>query len=127
LEDQAMKLFAALFASACLVGCAGSPVGDAIAGPERLAVRDDATCQSYGAAPGSDAYAQCRMMTANNRHAGHQAAYNRAAIGMAMASQPAPVAQPVQWINPPPQTVIVQPRPNYLQDSINAHMQDKRF
>jgi hypothetical protein len=122
-----MKLFAALVSSACLVGCAGSPVGDAIAGPERLAARDDATCQSYGAAPGSDAYAQCRMMTANNRHAGHQAAYNRAAVGMAMASQPAPAPQPVQWINPPPHRVIVQPQPNLLQGSINHHMQANRF
>ena len=28
---------------------------------EKLAARDDATCQSYGAKPTSDIYVQCRM------------------------------------------------------------------
>lgn len=35
-----------------LAGCAS---------PERLAARDDATCQGYGAKPGSDVYIACRM------------------------------------------------------------------
>lgn len=39
---------------AVLAGCAPSR--------EQLAKQDDASCLSYGARPGSDAYVQCRVM-----------------------------------------------------------------
>lgn len=42
--------------------------------PEQLAERDDATCQSYGAAPGSSAYTDCRLRVAQERRQAIQAA-----------------------------------------------------
>lgn len=53
-------------------------------GPSRqqVAADDDATCQSYGAAPGSQAYIECRMRRDTTRMEGDNA--RRAAI----ASQP---------------------------------------
>ncbi len=62
-----------------LSGCAGSPVGDALAGPEALAQRDDTYCKSIGTQPGNSDYAQCRMFATQQRNAGHQAAFNRSA------------------------------------------------
>lgn len=62
-----------------LHGCAGSPVGDALAGPEVLAQRDDAYCKSIGAPQGTPAYPQCRMFATQQRNAGHQAAFDRSA------------------------------------------------
>jgi hypothetical protein len=46
---------------AALGGCAGSPVGDAIAGPEKLAQQDDVYCESIGAAKGTPQYTNCRL------------------------------------------------------------------
>lgn len=60
-----------------LAGCAGSPVGDAIAGPEKLAAQDDAYCQSIGLRFGTPDYANCRMITGQQRQQGHQAAMQR--------------------------------------------------
>jgi hypothetical protein len=62
-----------------LSGCVGSPVGDALAGPEVLAQRDDTYCKSIGAQPGTSDYTQCRMFATQQRNAGHQAAFNRSA------------------------------------------------
>ena len=70
-----------------LSGCAGSVVGDAIRGPERLAADDDAYCQSIGARPGTDAYTSCRMHVTDARDARHGRALDRAA-GAIQASQP---------------------------------------
>ena len=39
-----------------MCGCASSPASN-----------DDMACQSYGAAPGTDAYFQCRMMKDQQR------------------------------------------------------------
>jgi hypothetical protein len=50
-----------------LGGCAGSMVGDAIAGPEKVAARDDAYCQSIGAAKGTPQYMNCRMTLTQQR------------------------------------------------------------
>lgn len=52
-----------------LSGCAGSVVGDAIAGPEKLAEQDDAYCRSIGAT-GRD-YTNCRLMVTQQRDARH--------------------------------------------------------
>jgi hypothetical protein len=41
--------------------------------PEELAARDDATCQSYGAAPGSSSYTDCRIRVAEQRQQAVQA------------------------------------------------------
>jgi hypothetical protein len=46
------------------------------------AVKDDETCKSYGAKPGSDIYIQCRMSLQQNRDAGDNA------IAAAAASAP---------------------------------------
>jgi hypothetical protein len=45
---------------------------------ETLAQRDDATCRSYGAVPGTDAYLACRSQRDNTREQGR--ALQRAAI-----------------------------------------------
>lgn len=74
-----LRVALAVASAITLVGCAGSPVGDAIAGPEALAQRDDAYCKSIGAQPGSSDYTQCRMFATQQRNAGHQAAFNRSA------------------------------------------------
>jgi len=60
-----------------LSACAGSPVGDAIAGPEKLAQQDDAYCRSIGAQ--GDAYTNCRMFMTHQRDQRHTAR-----LGMAM-------------------------------------------
>ena len=48
-------------ATIVVVLCGSVLVGSCVSG-QRLAARDDALCQSYGAAPGTDAYVQCRMV-----------------------------------------------------------------
>ena len=45
-----MRKTLALLAACLLAGCAGTPVGDALIGPEKLAQQDDAYCRSIGAA-----------------------------------------------------------------------------
>lgn len=52
-----------------LAGCASR---------QELAADDDATCQSYGVQPGSQAYVQCRMQRDGIRQQGNEA--RRAAI-----------------------------------------------
>lgn len=70
-----------------LCGCVGSPVGDALAGPEKLAARDDAYCRSIGTVPGNSDYAQCRMFATQQRNQSHQSAF-AASAGIAAAMQP---------------------------------------
>ena len=57
-----MNVIAALIGFLLLSGCAGSPVADAIAGPEKLAQQDDAYCKSIGLNFGTSQYADCRMV-----------------------------------------------------------------
>lgn len=64
---------AALFV---LPGCAGSLVGDAIRGPEKLARDDDAYCRSIGAADGP-AYTNCRVYLTQRRDNKHEKALDR--------------------------------------------------
>lgn len=58
--------FAAISAMIILGGCAGSLVEQAIA-PERVEAREDRTCQSYGARPGTERYQACRIELARLR------------------------------------------------------------
>jgi hypothetical protein len=55
-----------------VAGCAGSLVGDAIAGPEKLAQQDDAYCTSIGLQLGQPDYARCRMMREEARERWHR-------------------------------------------------------
>lgn len=57
-----------------LAGCVGGQIdwtGEKTAQAEYAAIqaREDATCQSYGATPGSLVYIQCRMNLSNQRAA----------------------------------------------------------
>ena len=56
-----------------LGGCAGSLVGDMIAGPEALAARDDKYCRSIGFQFGTPEYGNCRLTVSGQRDAAHQA------------------------------------------------------
>lgn len=73
-----MRYLAIIPTTMLLAGCAGSPIGDAIAGPEKLAKQDDSYCQSIGAQPGSQAYMSCRLQMTQMRETKHNVA--RAAI-----------------------------------------------
>lgn len=66
-----MRIFWPMLSASLLAGCAGSPVGDALRGPEKLAQEDDAYCRSIGAQ--GDAYTNCRLVVAQQRAAGHAA------------------------------------------------------
>jgi hypothetical protein len=72
LEYWGMKRAVATLSLLSLTGCL------ATASPQDLAQRDDATCRSYGAVPGTDAYVNCRMQRDNTRQQGE--AMRRAAI-----------------------------------------------
>lgn len=74
---------AALACAFALSGCAGSPIGDALAGPEGLAKRDDAYCQSIGALPGTEAYITCRTAASLERSNRHAAAFDASANALA--------------------------------------------
>lgn len=100
-----MRAIAVLTGFLLLSGCAGSPMADAIKGPEKLAQEDDAYCRSIGLAFETPRYADCRMLQAqarNARHAQSQALGDSllAAGAAVAASQPSPPA--------------VQPLPNIL-------------
>ena len=80
--EEPMKRYIAMLALTILLpGCA-----------QQIAENDDATCQSYGAQPGSSAYMNCRQHIADMRQQMvAQAIHN-------MRVQPAPV-----YYAPPPQ------------------------
>lgn len=67
------KVFAIVGFSLMLAGCAGSPVGDALAGPEKLAAQDDSYCKSIGLKFGTGDYANCRMIQSQQRDQRHSA------------------------------------------------------
>src|SRR5258707_14418436 len=69
-----MRILEIVALGAALGGCAGSPVGDAIAGPEKLALQDDAYCQSIGAAKGTPQYTSCRLTVTQQREDKHNIA-----------------------------------------------------
>lgn len=67
--------------SLLLAGCAGSPVGDALAGPEKLAAQDDSYCQSIGAIKGTPQYTDCRLRVTQMRETKHNVARSAAMSG----------------------------------------------
>jgi hypothetical protein len=102
-----MKIALAFLCALFLANCAGSPVGDALAGPEVLAQRDDAYCRSIGAVPGTQNYMNCRLTVSQNREINHANRFAAAQAGLAAASAasaPQPVIQPTPSILPPPPT-----------------------
>jgi hypothetical protein len=68
-----------------LVGCAGTPIGDAMTGPEKLAEQDDAYCRSIGAVPNTQTYVQCRMFATQQRQQSHARARANASASLAQA------------------------------------------
>jgi hypothetical protein len=101
-----MRIAAVLLCAASLAACAGSPVGDALAGPEVLAQRDDTYCRSIGAVPGTQNYMNCRLTVSQNREVNHANRLAIAQAGFAAASAatapPPVVVQPMPSILPPP-------------------------
>lgn len=102
-----MRILGAFAGFLLLSGCAGSPVADALAGPEKLAQQDDAYCKSIGLTFGTNQYAGCRMVQSqarDERHARSQAAGDAllAAGANVAAAQPQPV-QPAPMPNILPQ------------------------
>lgn len=64
-----MRIIAACALALTLAACASEQERQAQAQAQAAAIEanDDAKCQSYGAAPGSQAYIQCRMNLDNQR------------------------------------------------------------
>jgi hypothetical protein len=90
-----------------LLGCAGSPVGDAIAGPEKLAQADDNYCKSIGFKFGTPNYANCRLTLTQQRQDRHLAAvrsFQQTTSDVATVAPIAPVAaqqQPIVIVQQP--------------------------
>jgi hypothetical protein len=72
-----------------LGACAGSIVGDAIAGPEKLAQQDDAYCQAIGTRFGTPEYSNCRLIQQQTRETRHARGAAMAAAGAAIAASAA--------------------------------------
>jgi hypothetical protein len=88
-----------------MAGCAGSPVGDAIAGPEAVAAREDAYCRSIGLTLGTPEYANCRMSVNNQRQLRHQAAIQGTAAGLQQWGSQLQIGQPQAVRSAPRQCV----------------------
>jgi len=92
-----MRILGIVALGVALGGCAGSPVADAIAGPEKLAAQDDAYCTSIGLKFGTDQYAGCRTVQSQAREERHAASIATgdnllAAAAVVAANQPQPPA-----------------------------------
>lgn len=74
-------------AGVALCGCSGSPVADALAGPEKLAQQDDAYCRSIGAAVGTPQYTNCRLQVTQMRETKHNAARSAMMSGGIVCNQ----------------------------------------
>lgn len=101
-----MRVLAVFIGFLLLSGCAGSPVADAILGPEKLAAQDDAYCKSIGLVFGTSQYAGCRMVQSQGREERHAASLVAGDTLLAAAAAGAAAAQP--------QYPTVQPLPNIL-------------
>jgi hypothetical protein len=101
-----MRILGIVALGVALGGCAGSPVADAIAGPEKLAQQDDAYCKSIGLNFGTNQYAGCRMVQSQAREERHARA--QATGDALLAASAAVVAAQPQPQSPPP------PLPNIL-------------
>jgi len=81
-------LIGCVMLSLSLGGCAGSIVGDRIAGPEKLAQADDAYCQSIGLQFGTTDYANCREAATARREGRHARGMALVARGAELAATP---------------------------------------
>lgn len=88
--DIAMRFALLLIISISLTGCADSIVGDALAGPEKLARQDDAYCQSIDTKFGTPEYAACRESATARRDAHHARGADLVAAGASIAATPPP-------------------------------------
>lgn len=71
----------ALFGCLGLAGCAGSVLGDAMAGPEAVADREAAYCASMGFQYGTPQHADCRLQVAMQRQQLHHQTIQNALSG----------------------------------------------
>lgn len=85
---RSLVVFTVASFSIALGGCAGSVLGDAIAGPEAVAAREDAYCKSIGLQFGTPEYANCRLTVGSQRAQNHQAAVNNAAANLRTMNSP---------------------------------------
>jgi hypothetical protein len=83
-------IWTVVLAGACLGGCswveAFRPPPPPAPTPEQTSVSDDAKCQSYGTAPGTQPYFQCRLAIDQQRE--------QSSGGLASAATPQPAAPP---------------------------------
>src|SRR5712672_2863202 len=94
-----MRFFAMAAFAALLSGCAATHA--------ELAAVDDEKCRSYGAQPGTPAYAQCRMQLDTTRTmATAQLDAARTTAGAITAASPGPVSTAPQMGPPPPMQPI---------------------
>ncbi len=89
-----LRSIAVVMASLALANCAGSLAEQTFA-PERVAQRDDRTCQSYGAVPGSERYQNCRLQIAAIRQQGNAQRMRMMEAGAAILAAPSPSASVV--------------------------------
>jgi hypothetical protein len=70
-----MRIILAIVLALPLAGCLGPMSAEQIAAKKaEWATKDDETCRSYGAKPGTDIYIQCRMTQQQSRDAADNAA-----------------------------------------------------
>lgn len=82
-----MRILAVFISFLLLSGCAGSVIGDRLAGPEKLAQQDDAYCSSIGLKLGTADYANCRLQMSQRRENRAQAASDAMiATGLAISA-----------------------------------------
>jgi hypothetical protein len=108
-----MRALLALVIALPLCGCLGAMSQEQIAAQRaQIAANDDARCRSYGAAPGSDVYIQCRMAQDQRRDAAANAAAQAAAIRASEPMDPIPANDAPRLGNILPQTTRCQSVPS---------------
>ena len=94
-----------VLAATVLTGCTeyeAQRQQEQIAQAQAVAANDDAQCRSYGAAPGSPSYVQCRM-NIDNQRANMRTALTSQLVGRMMAPPPQPQTLNVNVCNVPGQ------------------------
>lgn len=63
-----MKIVVLIFAAGCLVSaCTARGIGEDFMSQQEIDTKDDSTCKSLGASPGTAIYVDCRLKLKNNR------------------------------------------------------------
>ena len=94
-----VRLFC-VFLALPLAGCLGMASDAEIAAQKaELASKDDETCRSYGAKPGTDGYINCRVAQTQRRDAAENAAASAPVIINNVSSEPAsyPNLRPIDY------------------------------